>query len=101
MNRIARLSIAAAASAAAIALVVATPSNLASTATLNEDAVGWNCLTMGNRVCGDAFAPIGSPLADALAEGEDSATPARDWSVCLVDAARTFIVCPDGFTKSF
>lgn len=68
---------------------------------VEEDSPGWNCLTMGNRVCGPAFVPVSQDLGDALAEGDDPAATTRDWESCMVNEGdTTFIVCPDGFVET-
>lgn len=84
--------------------------------TIHEDDPGWDCETMGNRVCGPAeptiyvdgpaWSPVTPELADALAEGDDTApenATTREWETCLVhgypgDAIT--VVCPDGYVTS-
>lgn len=77
-----------------------TPGNRESQ-TITEDDPRWNCITMGNRVCGPDWVPVedatmadGSPWLDVLTEGTDK----TDWAGCLLwhtDEA-TAVVCPDG-----
>ncbi|MGV0949408.1 MAG: hypothetical protein ACOYB3_01960 [Azonexus sp.] len=59
---------------------------------LTEEDAGWNCLTMGNHLCGPDYLPMSSAMADALAEGEH---PEVDWMSCLTDKI-SVVVCPDG-----
>ena len=63
---------------------------------LSEDDPGWNCLTMGNRVCGPEYGPVTTELADVLAEGDD---PDRVWEACVYAATGDVltIACPDGY----
>lgn len=61
--------------------------------TISEDDPRWNCLTMGNGVCGPDYRPVDAELSDALSEGE----VAKDYTSCLVrEGDTTYIVCPDG-----
>jgi hypothetical protein len=62
---------------------------------LTEEDPGWNCLTMGNRLCGAPYRPVDSELADALSEGEEGSD--YPWETCLVAVGdTTIVVCPDG-----
>ena len=81
----------------------ATIAPVETTPVIHEDEPGWNCLTMGNKVCGPSFVPVetatlgdGSPLLDVLTEGER-----QDWTGCLIQFGdTTYIVCPDGYVES-
>lgn len=74
------------------------------TAAVQEDDPRWNCMTMGNRICGPNWKPVPQELGDALAEGVSEApenADTRDWEACLVDEGdTTYIVCPDGYTMT-
>lgn len=70
--------------------------------TIDETSPQWNCLTMGNKVCGGEWEPVetatvadGSPLLDVITEGER-----QEWDGCMVRFGdTTTIVCPDGYTE--
>lgn len=65
-----------------------------------EDDPRWNCLTMGNHICGPNYQPVDQPLADALAEGDKPDATTYDWESCLVSYGDTMIVvCPDGWVE--
>lgn len=68
----------------------ANPADSTISATVNEDEPGWNCLTMGNRICGASYVP-----ADPEWSAEPDGTTHED---CLVEIADTStVVCPDGY----
>lgn len=62
---------------------------------ITEDDPGWNCLTMGNGLCGPEYAPVTTELADVLTEASDVD---RAWEACLWRSIpdATAVVCPDG-----
>lgn len=66
-----------------------------------EDA-GWMC-SLGTGDC-TGWEFITSDLADALAEGDDTApenAATRNWEACVIAYGDTsLIVCPDGFTTT-
>lgn len=67
---------------------------------VQEDDRDWNCLTMGNGVCGKVYRPVRQGLADALAEGGSPNATTRDWEgTCLVRRWPTEVelVCADGW----
>lgn len=72
--------------------------------TISEDDWQWNCLTMGNKMCGPDWVPVDHELADALAEGDDDGND-YPWEACKVRfenedgtaySDATIVVCPDG-----
>lgn len=66
-----------------------------------DDLYCWNCLTMGNGVCGPDWQPLDSGWQDAMAEGGAPDATTRDWSVCLVKVGdTTVVVCPDGWVET-
>jgi hypothetical protein len=72
--------------------------------TIEEDEEGWNCMTMGNGLCGPTYHKVTQELGDSLAEGSDEwpeYAASRDWESCLIEIADTStIVCPDGFVTT-
>ncbi len=67
-----------------------------------EDAPGWNCLTMGNKVCGSKWRPVDQAFAEILAQdARDTQTPGHDvayFRTCLyVNGDTAWVVCPDGY----
>lgn len=89
---------------------IGTPTQSTAPVVVEEDDPRWNCMTMGNKVCGPVFVPVSSiaGLGDALAEGDDATTPTgtntaptRNWEACMVwEGDTTYIHCPDGFTTT-
>jgi hypothetical protein len=78
---------------------VGTPAPIVEVETITEDDVRWNCLTMGNRVCGPDYVPVTTEQADNLAEGDNPpGWLASDypWESCLNDTGTGLVVCPDG-----
>jgi len=95
-----------------------------------EDDPGWDCRTMGNRLCGPAsgfdtswisywtdpelgwaseyvvqnemvWEPVTSELGDALAEGSAPDATTRDWEACAVAYGETTVIaCPDGWVET-
>ena len=63
---------------------------------ITEDDVWWNCLTMGNGMCGPEYVPVTAELADVLTEAEDTD---HAWETCLTRPVpdATEVVCPDGY----
>lgn len=58
--------------------------------TVEEDSPEFNCLTMGNRVCGQPFVPFWGDVVDASGVNHSPG--------CLVSYGDTStMVCPDGF----
>jgi len=71
------------------------------TTTIQEDDPRWNCMTMGNRICGPNWNLVPQELADALAEGGAPDATTRDWEVCRVRLDdTTIVVCPDGWVET-
>lgn len=77
---------------------------IAPTPTIEEDDPRWNCMTMGNRICGPDWEPVKPELGDALSEGSDKPFTFR-WEDCKVKwenedgtaySDATIVVCPDG-----
>ena len=71
-------------------------SHTVSPSTISEDDPNWNCLTMGNKICGPTWETIKlhSTTELALKNSEDAT---QDWSKCLIHFDdTTTIVCPDG-----
>jgi hypothetical protein len=64
------------------------------TPTIMEDDPRWNCLTMGNHVCGPDWRHVTAEEADSLAEGSDLPFTYR-WEDCLT-VDMSVVVCPDG-----
>lgn len=60
----------------------------------------WPC---GDHTCLDkgTWGPIDSGWADALAEGDTTSAPARDWTSCYLSVGDTsYVVCPDGTVET-
>ena len=58
-----------------------------------EDEPGWNCLTMGNRSCGEGWEP-----ADPEWTTEPDGTTHEGCLVLIGDTS--YIACPDGYTTT-
>jgi hypothetical protein len=66
-------------------------------AVIDEDDPRFNCLTMGNHICGPGYVPVTAEQADALAEGDEAGAAPVDWRSCLIwPKGQTLVVCPDG-----
>lgn len=62
---------------------------------ITEEDPRWNCLTMGNGVCGPTYVPVTPEQADNLSEGDEGGD--FPWESCLIDIdSTTTVVCPDG-----
>ena len=61
---------------------------------VEEDSPLWNCLTMGNGICGPSYVKVSQSLGDALAEGDDAAFSDRVWEDCKTNTH--VVVCPWG-----
>lgn len=58
-----------------------------------EDDLRFNCLTMGNRLCGPSWIPVPRDLYGPLNE----TVADRDWRDCLIHYGDTTVVaCADG-----
>jgi len=56
-----------------------------------DDEPGWNCLTMGNRVCGPDYIPFVEPVTDEAGIVHTG---------CLIMVGETStLVCPDGYVS--
>jgi hypothetical protein len=81
-------------------VTIAPPASIVET--IDETSPQWNCLTMGNHLCGPEWTSVetatlddGSPMMDVLTEGERT-----DWTGCLTNSGPTVtIVCPDGYVE--
>lgn len=69
----------------------ANPSDSLITSEPAEDEPGFNCLTMGNRICGPDWQP-----ADPEWSAEPDGTTHEDCLVLIGET--TYLVCPDGYT---
>ncbi len=66
---------------------------------------GWNCMTMGTKVCDSSYRTVDWGMADMLSGTKDMRQVGlpnrfRHWEDCKVssDDYYTTVVCPDGFT---
>jgi hypothetical protein len=87
--------------------------------TLQEDDPGWDCHTMGNRICGPILPPgticsnsamtenctpppdwnkIDESLADTISEGSLEGATTRRWEDCWINQGE--VLCPDGTTHN-
>lgn len=57
--------------------------------TITEDDARWNCLTMGNRVCGPQWQPLPEAMYSRIGISDD------ETCVWLVDET-TLVACTDG-----
>lgn len=65
---------------------------------ISDDDPTFNCLTMGNLICGPTYQPVDDEFADTLNEGRPEF---RDWTGCLYQVGPTTdIVCPDGYKET-
>lgn len=60
---------------------------------IQEDSPLWNCLTMGNKTCGQGWTMVTQSLGDALAESADNEEATYlPWQTCMTDGKT--IACP-------
>lgn len=74
-------------------LVTRPPAAAVKAPEVSEDDWRWNCLTMGNHLCGPDWVPVDKEFDDLLDEVEQ---PSR-WTDCLTfnDGEADLVVCPD------